>query len=67
MRRVGYLPEERGLLQQAGVLDVLRYLGRLKGLDGISSGVEKGESFPDLQSGLGEDGADGGDAPIPSA
>ena len=33
LRRVGYLPEERGLLQQAHVLDVLRYLGRLKGLD----------------------------------
>ncbi len=33
LRRVGYLPEERGLLQRARVLDVLRYMGRLKGLD----------------------------------
>lgn len=37
MRRVGYLPEERGLLQQANVLDVLRYLGRLKGLDSTTA------------------------------
>ncbi len=33
LRRVGYLPEERGLFQRAQVLDVLRYLGRLKGLE----------------------------------
>ena len=32
LRRVGYLPEERGLFQRAQVLDVLRYMGRLKGL-----------------------------------
>ena len=32
LRRVGYLPEERGLFQRARVLDVLRYMGRLKGL-----------------------------------
>lgn len=32
LRRVGYLPEERGLYQKAVVSDVLRYLGRLKGL-----------------------------------
>ncbi len=30
--RVGYLPEERGLLRKEKVLDILRYLGRLKGL-----------------------------------
>ena len=32
LRRVGYLPEERGLYQKAVLRDVLRYLGRLKGL-----------------------------------
>ena len=32
LRRVGYLPEERGLFQRARVRDVLRYMGRLKGL-----------------------------------
>lgn len=32
LQRVGYLPEERGLYQKAVVSDVLRYLGRLKGL-----------------------------------
>ena len=32
LRRVGYLPEERGLFQRAQVLNVLRYMGRLKGL-----------------------------------
>lgn len=30
--RVGYLPEERGLYKKVRVLDVLIYLGRLKGL-----------------------------------
>lgn len=30
--RVGYLPEERGLYKKTRVLDVLVYLGRLKGL-----------------------------------
>ncbi len=30
--RVGYLPEERGLLKKEKVLDILRYLGELKGL-----------------------------------
>ena len=33
LRRVGYLPEERGLFQRAKVGDVLRYMGRLKGLE----------------------------------
>ena len=32
LQRVGYLPEERGLYQKSGLTDVLRYLGRLKGL-----------------------------------
>ncbi|MSQ34224.1 MAG: ATP-binding cassette domain-containing protein [Dehalococcoidia bacterium] len=31
--RVGYLPEERGLLKKEKVLEILRYLGELKGLD----------------------------------
>lgn len=30
--RIGYMPEERGLYRQMGVLDQLVYLGRLKGL-----------------------------------
>jgi ABC-2 type transport system ATP-binding protein len=30
---VGYLPEERGLYQRQRVIEVLRYLGELKGLD----------------------------------
>ncbi len=33
LRRIGYLPEERGLFQRARVIDALRYLGRLKGLE----------------------------------
>ena len=32
LQRVGYLPEERGLYQKSALNDVLRYLGRLKGL-----------------------------------
>ncbi len=31
-RRIGYLPEERGLYEEARVLDNLRYLGRLRGM-----------------------------------
>ena len=30
--RVGYLPEERGLYEDAGVIDVLVYFGRLRGM-----------------------------------
>ncbi|MGQ9568760.1 MAG: ABC transporter ATP-binding protein [Anaerolineae bacterium] len=33
-RRVGYLPEERGLYRDLKVLEVLEYLAALKGLDG---------------------------------
>jgi ABC-2 type transport system ATP-binding protein len=32
--RIGYMPEERGLYRKMGVLEQLRYLGRLKGLRG---------------------------------
>lgn len=32
LKRVGYLPEDRGLLRKVRVLDIVRYLGRLKGL-----------------------------------
>ena len=35
--KIGYMPEERGLYRQMGVLDQLVYLGRLKGLTGESS------------------------------
>jgi ABC-2 type transport system ATP-binding protein len=31
-RRIGYLPEERGLYREVGVIDGLTYLGSLKGL-----------------------------------
>ena len=30
--RIGYLPEERGLYRNVPVIDVLTYLGQLKGL-----------------------------------
>ena len=33
LKRVGCLHEERGLFQRSQVIDVLRYLGRLKGLE----------------------------------
>ena len=32
LKRVGYLPEERGLPRKMKVMDAIRYLGRLKGL-----------------------------------
>ena len=38
LRRVGYLPEERGLFKRARVIDSLRYLGRLKGLEAKAAG-----------------------------
>lgn len=35
--RIGYMPEERGLYRKMGVLEQLRYLGRLKGLSGAEA------------------------------
>ena len=35
--RIGYLPEERGLYRKRRVIQVLRYLGQLKGLDAMAS------------------------------
>ena len=32
LKRVGYLPEERGLTRKVKVVDILRFLGRLKGM-----------------------------------
>lgn len=32
-RRMGYLPEERGLYQKSRILDIAVYMGRLRGLD----------------------------------
>lgn len=32
LKRVGYLPEDRGLLRKVRVMDIVRYLGRLKGM-----------------------------------
>ena len=32
LKRVGYLPEDRGLLRKVRVMDIVLYLGRLKGL-----------------------------------
>jgi len=45
LQRVGYLPEERGLPMKAKVGDVLRYLGRLKGLDGATVAARVGEAL----------------------
>lgn len=35
--RIGYLPEERGLYRTMRVAEFLRYLGKLKGLDGATA------------------------------
>jgi len=35
--RIGYLPEERGLYRKRKVIQVLRYLGQLKGLDATAA------------------------------
>ena len=43
MERVGYLPEERGLLRKEKVSNILRYLGRLRGLssaEALDRGLE---------------------------
>ena len=32
LKRVGYLPEERGLTKKVKVVEILRFLGRLKGM-----------------------------------
>ncbi len=32
LKQVGYLPEDRGLLRKVRVMDIVRYLGRLKGM-----------------------------------
>lgn len=37
LRRVGYLPEERGLYRKMRVLDVIVFFGRLKGMDSASA------------------------------
>ena len=44
LKRVGYLPEDRGLLRKVRVLDILRYLGRLKGLT-ASEAEERGNEL----------------------
>jgi ABC-2 type transport system ATP-binding protein len=41
LKRVGYLPEERGLPRKITVLDAIRYLGRLKGLTSTEA-VDRG-------------------------
>lgn len=41
LKRVGYLPEDRGLLRKVKVMDIIRYLGRLKGLSS-SEAEDKG-------------------------
>ena len=45
LQRVGYLPEERGLPVKARVGDVLRYLGRLKGLDSATAAARVDEAL----------------------
>lgn len=37
LQRIGYLPEERGLYRGERVINVLRYFGRLKGLDSAAA------------------------------
>lgn len=37
LRRVGYLPEERGLYRKMKVLDVIVFFGRLKGMDSATA------------------------------
>jgi ABC-2 type transport system ATP-binding protein len=39
MGRVGYLPEERGLLRKERVADILGYLGRLKGMSAAEAAL----------------------------
>jgi ABC-2 type transport system ATP-binding protein len=41
--RVGYLPEERGLYRKMRVLDVLVFLGEMKGVDRRQAGERAGE------------------------
>ncbi len=41
LKRVGYLPEDRGLLRKVKVMDIVRYLARLKGLSS-SEAEERG-------------------------
>ena len=40
LRRVGYLPEERGLYKKMSVLDVIVFFARLKGVDGRAARAE---------------------------
>ena len=44
LRRVGYLPEERGLLRKVRVMEIIRYLGRLKGLSAAETNT-RGEEL----------------------
>ncbi len=41
--RIGYLPEERGLYRDIGVLDCLAYLGTLKGMNGRQARTKAAE------------------------
>ncbi|HEX2094280.1 MAG TPA: ATP-binding cassette domain-containing protein, partial [Longimicrobiaceae bacterium] len=52
LRRVGYLPEERGLYRKMKVLDVIVFFARLKGVDGGAARRE-GERWIE-RMGLGE-------------
>ncbi len=61
--RIGYLPEERGLYRKMRVRDVLRFLGRLKGLP--KSGLDKRvDSWLERFSLLGAGGQDWGKAQV---
>ena len=37
LKRVGYLPEERGLTRKVKVVEILRFLGRLKGMPAVDA------------------------------
>jgi ABC-2 type transport system ATP-binding protein len=51
LRRVGYLPEERGLYRKMKVLDQLVFLGQMHGLDGASAAQRAREWCERLQIG----------------
>ena len=49
-KRIGYLPEERGLYAKRGVLEQLIYFGRLKGLDRRSAEIEAKAKLEEMEA-----------------
>ena len=50
-RRIGYLPEERGLYPKMKVVEALRFFGELRGLSGREAGVRAGRWLERLELG----------------